>query len=181
MSRLKAIEPGQAVGEARELIDAVNEKFGMVPNLIRTLANSPAALKSYVVFGEALEGGVLPAKLREQIALTVSEANGCGYCVAAHCAIGKSVGLSDGELTDARQSSSPDMRTDAALRFTRQLVENRGWVSDEDVDQVRRAGHGDAEIAEIVAVVAWKTFANYFNHVAGTEVDFPAVAEIATA
>ncbi len=39
-------------------------------------------------------------------------------------------------------------------------------------------GHGDAEIAEIVAVVAWKTFANYFNHVAGTDVDFPAVPEV---
>ena len=32
-----------------------------------------------------------------------------------------------------------------------------------------------------VAVVAWKPFANYFNHVAGTEVDFPAVPDVAAA
>ena len=64
----------------------------------------------------------------------------------------------------------------AALHFARQLVENRGWVNDEDLNRVRRAGYGDGEIAEIVAVVAWKTFANYFNHVAGTEIDFPEVA-----
>ncbi|MCH7686723.1 MAG: carboxymuconolactone decarboxylase family protein [Planctomycetes bacterium] len=179
MQRLKAIEPDQATGHAKQLLDAVNEKYGMVPNLARTLANSPAALQGYLAFGEALDGGVLPAKLREQIALTVSEANGCGYCVAAHCAIGKSVGLSDSELTDARQSSSPDSKVDAALHFARQLVENRGWVSDEDLDRVRRAGYGDAEIAEIVAVVAWKTFANYFNHVAGTKLDFPAVLTVA--
>jgi uncharacterized peroxidase-related enzyme len=179
MPRLKAIEPDQATGHAKQLLDAVNEKFGMVPNLARTLANSPAALEGYLAFGAALEGGVLPAKLREQISLTVSEANGCGYCVAAHCAVGKSVGLSDSELNDARQSSSPDSAVDAALHFARQLVENRGWVDDEEVNRVRRAGFGDAEIAEIVAVVAWKTFANYFNHVAGTEVDFPAVPEVA--
>ena len=178
MPRLKAIDPDDATGEAKRLLDAVNEKFGMVPNLARTLANSPAALQGYLAFGEALDGGVVPATLREQIALTVSEANGCGYCVAAHCAIGKSVGLSDSDLTDARQSSSPDSKVDAALHFARQLVENRGWVGDEDLDRVRQAGYGDGEIAEIVAVVAWKTFANYFNHVAGTEVDFPAVAEI---
>jgi uncharacterized peroxidase-related enzyme len=151
----------------------------MVPNLARSLANSPAALEGYLAFGEALDGGVLPAKLREQIALTVSEANGCGYCVAAHCAIGKSVGLSESELTDARQSSSPDSNVDAVLQFARQLVEKRGWASDEDMNRVRRAGYGDAEIAEIVAVVAWKTFANYFNHVAGTDVDFPAVVDVA--
>ena len=145
----------------------------------RTLANSPAALQGYLAFGEALDGGVLPAKLREQIALTVSEANGCGYCVAAHCAIGEAVGLSDSELADARQSSSPDSKVDAVLHLAHQLVENRGRVDDEDLNRVRRAGYGDAEIAEIVAVVAWKTFANYFNHVAGTEVDFPAPAEAA--
>jgi uncharacterized peroxidase-related enzyme len=179
MPRLKAIDPDQATGLAKQLLDGLNEKFGMVPNLARALANSPAALQGYLAFGEALEGGVLSAKLREQIALTVSEANGCGYCVAAHCAIGKSVGLSDVELTDARQSTSPDSKVDAALHFARQLVENRGWVSDEDLSRVRRAGHGDGAIAEIVAVVAWKTFANYFNHVADTVVDFPAVGEVA--
>lgn len=181
MSRLKAIDPEQATGTAKQLLDAVDKKFGMVPNLAKTLANSPAALQGYLAFGEALEGGVLPAKLREQISLTVSEANGCGYCVAAHCAIGKSVGLSDEELSDGRQSSSPDSKVDAVLQLAKQLVENRGWVADEDLARVRRAGYGDAEIAEIVAVVSWKTFANYFNHVAGTDVDFPAVTEITAA
>ena len=181
MSRIKAIEPEQAVGEAKQLLDAVNGKFGMVPNLARELANSPAALKAYLSLGEALESGLLSDRLREQIALTVSQTNGCDYCVAAHCAIGKSVGLSDSELTDARQSSSPDSRIDVALRFAKQLVEDRGWVSDEDVQRVRRAGFGDGEIAEIVAIVAWKTFANYFNHVAGTDVDFPAVSDIVAA
>lgn len=177
MPRLKAIEHDQASGQAKQLLDAVNEKFGMVPNLARTLANSPAALKGYLAFGEALEGGVLGDKLREQISLTVAEANGCGYCVAAHCAIGKTVGLSDSELSDGRQASSPDSKVDAVLQLARQLVEDRGRVSDEDLDRVRRVGFGDAEIAEIVAVVAWKTFANYFNHVAGTKMDFPAVPE----
>jgi uncharacterized peroxidase-related enzyme len=181
MPRIRAIELGRATGKAKQLLDAVNEKLGMVPNLARTLANSPAALNGYLAFGEALEGSRLAPGLREQIALTVSQANGCGYCVAAHCAIGKSVGLSDGELIDARHSSSPDSKVDVALRFARQLVEDRGWVSDEDVDRVRRAGFTDGEVGEIVAHVALNIFTNYFNHVAGTDVDFPAVPEIAAA
>ncbi|TWT57670.1 Carboxymuconolactone decarboxylase family protein [Thalassoglobus neptunius] len=177
MPRIKAINPKQATGEAKQLLADVKDKFGVVSNLARTLANSPAALKGYLALGEAMEGSLLPAKLREQIALTVSESNGCNYCVAAHCAIGKTVGLSDNELTDARQSSSPDTKVDVALRLAKQLVEDRGWVSNEALNRVRRAGYGDGEIAEIVAIVAWKTFANYFNQVAGTDVDFPAAPE----
>ena len=178
MPRIKAIEPDQATGKAKQLLDAVNDKFGMVPNLARTLANSPAALQGYLALGEALESGLLPPTIREQIALTVSDANGCAYCLAAHCAIGKSVGLSDNQINDARRSSSPDSKVDAALHLARQLVEDRGRASNEDLDRVRRVGYGDGEIAEIVAIVAWKTFANYFNHVAETDVDFPAVPEV---
>ena len=107
MARIDALEPDLATGQAKQLLNTVNDKYGMVPNLARTLANSPAALHGYLSFGEALESGLLPAKLREQIALTVSEANGCGYCVAAHCAIGQSVGLSDDELGDATKHEKP--------------------------------------------------------------------------
>ena len=59
------------------------------------------------------------------------------------------------------------------MAFARKIVEDRGHVSDEDVEEVRRAGYTDGEIAEIVANVAMTIFTNYFNHVADTEVDFP--------
>ena len=55
------------------------------------------------------------------------------------------------------------------------VVTEHGWVSDEDMASVRAAGTSDAEIAEVVAHVAANIFSNYFNHVAGTEVDFPEV------
>jgi alkylhydroperoxidase family enzyme len=51
----------------------------------------------------------------------------------------------------------------------------RGLVDDADIAAVREAGHGDAEIAEVVAHVGLNTFTNYFNHVAGTTLDFPKV------
>ena len=178
MPRLQVIQPENASAEVRPFYDELNDRFGMVPNLVRALANSPAALKGYLMLEQALEESVLPAKLREQISLTVSEVNGCPYCVAAHSAIGQAVGLSDSELIDARQATSPDSRVDAALRFTRLLVEQRGSVTDDDLNLVRRAGFGDAEIAEIVAVVAWMTLSNYLNLVAETEIDFPTAAKI---
>ena len=82
MVRIKAVDPDRATGNAKVLLDAVREEYGMVPNLARALANSPAALQGYLALGAALESGMLSPKLREQLSLTVSEANDCRYCVA---------------------------------------------------------------------------------------------------
>ena len=59
------------------------------------------------------------------------------------------------------------------LRFARTVVEKTGLVEDGDLAAVREAGYGDAEIAEVVAHVGLNVFTNYFNHVAGTAIDFP--------
>ena len=176
MPRLEAIDPKTANGKAKELLDGVQAKLGATPNLFRTMANAPAVLEGYLDFSGALAKGSLSAKLREQIALTVAQTNSCDYCLSAHSAVGKMVGLSEQELLDSRQGQSPDNRTDAALRFARKVVSERGWVSNEDVAKLRQAGFDGGEIAEIVANVAINLFTNYFNHIAGTEVDFPKVS-----
>ena len=179
MPRLRTINPEDASGRAQQLLERVHAKLGMVPNLMRTMANEPAVLDAYLAFTGALAKGSLSARLREQIALAVAEASGCGYCLAAHHAVGKAAGLSEEVLQDSRRGVSADSRTSAALRFARRIVENRGWVTDDDVAQARRAELTDGAIAEIVANVAANLFTNYFNHVAETDVDFPAVPPLA--
>ena len=175
MPRLKAIQTSEADPKTKALLEGVQKKMGMTPNIMRTMANSPAILEAYLGFSNALGKGELAPKLREQIALTVGELNGCQYCLSAHSALGKMLGLSDEEIADNRRSASPDRKTEAVLQFARKVVTERGWVSDDDVAALRTSGTTDGEIAEIVATVAINIFTNYFNHVAGTEVDFPAV------
>ena len=175
MPRLNPVDPVNAQGKAKGLLDNVAKALGFAPNLMKTLAVSPAALDAYLGFGHALGSASLNAKVRERIAIAVSGANHCEYCAAAHTAIGRSLGLDDDELARNLGGSSSDPTVEAALRFALAIVEKRGWVNDEDVQRVRAAGFADREIAEVVATVAHTTFSNYFNHVAGTEVDFPAV------
>ena len=71
MPRLTAIDPATATGEAKALLDGVQKKLGMAPNIVRTMANSPTVLKAFLGFGEALSGGRFDAKSREAIALAV--------------------------------------------------------------------------------------------------------------
>ena len=80
------------------------------------------------------------------------------------------MGLSEGEIAD-RRFRSEDAKQDAGLTFASQLLTWRGHVNDEAMRRVRAAGCSDAEIVEVAANVVLHTFANYLNHVAGTELD----------
>jgi uncharacterized peroxidase-related enzyme len=173
MERINPVNLQAAEGRTKGLLDAVKAKLGIVPNRTRAMAVSPSVLEAYLGFSGALRSGVLPARVREQLALDVGEANHCDYCVSAHSALGKRAGLTDQDVLDSRRGTSADPKTNVLLRFARTVVEKRGVVEDADIATVREAGHGDADIAEVVAHVALNIFANYFNNVAGTTIDFP--------
>ena len=178
MSRLPAINPDHATGHAQELFRGVENRLGFIPNVLRTMANAPVVLEGYLEFSKALSKGHLPSKLREQISLAVAEINACRYCLAAHSAIGKTIGLSEETIEDSRQAISPDSQTAAVLQFVRKLVIDRGMVSHADLAHLRGLGFGNGDIAEIIANVSLSLFTNYFNHVAETEVDFPEVSRL---
>src|SRR5437660_11231048 len=104
--RIKAIDPGMATGKAKELLDAVEKKYGGVPNSFKTMANAPAVLEGFLGLSGTLEGGVLPFETRYQIAIAVSEINGCAYCLSAFTAIGKGAGMKDETLAMGRQAGT---------------------------------------------------------------------------
>jgi uncharacterized peroxidase-related enzyme len=173
MARLNQIAPESATGRARELLDAVKAKLGLVPNMTRAMANAPSVLEGYLQLSGALAKGALPPKVREQLALAVGQANGCDYCVAAHSAIGRSLGLTPDQIRDSRLGVAIDPEADALIRFSRKVIETKGQVTDEDLQAVRSAGVDDEQIAEVVGHVALNVLTNYFNRLAGTDLDFP--------
>lgn len=155
---------------------AVEKSLGSVPNLFRVVANSPAALSGYLALSANLKASALPAATHERIALAVAELNGCNYCLSAHTYLARHVAkLDDAEIAANRSGASNDAKADAAVRFASAIVRERGHVNDAEVAAVRAAGYTDAEIVDIVLVVALNTFTNYVNEVAQTAIDFPRV------
>jgi uncharacterized peroxidase-related enzyme len=173
MERVTPINLEAAQGRAKELLDAVKAKLGIVPNMTRSMAVSPPVLEAYLGFIGALGHGVLPARVREQLALDVGEANHCNYCVSAHSLLGQQAGLTEQDVLDSRRGTSADPQAAMLLRFARTVLEKRGLINDADIAAVRKAGYGDAAIAEVVAHVGLNVFTNYFNNVVGTPIDFP--------
>jgi uncharacterized peroxidase-related enzyme len=161
---------------SRGSLEAVNSLLGSVPNLFRIVANSPQTLEGYLGLNSALGKGSLGAETRERIALAVAEANGCNYCLSAHNYLGTNLAkLSPAEIEASRRGTSGDKKAAVAVGFAVKITNNRGKVSDDDLQAVRAAGYSDAEIVEIVGHVALNTLTNYINEVLGTEVDFPAL------
>jgi uncharacterized peroxidase-related enzyme len=176
MSRLNTVDPNSATGKAKDLLDAVKGKLGIVPNMTKVMANSPAVLESYLGFSGALGGGLLDAQTREQLALVVSQDNQCDYCLSAHTAIGKMVGLTPHQVLESRKGNGTTPRTTAALAFAKRVLDTHGQISESDLTAVRDAGFNDGEIAEIIAHVALNVFTNYFNIATEVAIDFPKVS-----
>jgi len=175
MSRIPPVDRHTTNDSVRRNFDAVQKQLGVVPNMMRTMAQSPSVLEAYLGFGAALRRGRLPVALQEQIALAVAETNSCDYCLSAHAALGRGAGLSNDELAASREARATDPKTAAALQFARAVVDRRGDVRDQDLARVRSAGYTDGEIVEIIAHVALNVFTNYFNRAAQTDIDFPLV------
>jgi uncharacterized peroxidase-related enzyme len=174
-SRIALVTPADTTGERQQLLAQIQGAFGATPNMFKAVANSTAALKSmWGAFG-ALGGGVINAKLGEQIAVAIADRNDCEYCLAAHTALGRKAGASAEEMSAAQAGQSADPKTAAALRFAVAVVNNRAQIADEDVVALRDAGFNDEEIVEILAHVALNLFTNYVNVAFKVPVDFPSV------
>ena len=155
------------------IFDNLNKALGFVPNLFATYAHSETALENYLNLSNAKTS--LKAKEKEAVNLAVSEVNSCNYCLSAHTAIGKMNGLSEDQTELNRQGLAQDSKIQAGLQFAQSVTRNKGKVSTEELTAAKTAGYNDGDILEIVLNVVANTLTNYVNHIAETEIDFPAV------
>lgn len=157
---------------ARPQFEASVKKFGMVPNLIRTMCTSPQLAEAYLTLSALFEQTSLSVADRHVILLTVSGRHDCRYCMAAH-SVTADMNQVPAEVTDALRDNRPlpDERLEALRRFTLAMVEQRGWTRPEQVDAFLAADFTPQQALEVVLGVGLKTLSNYTNHIAGTPLD----------
>lgn len=175
MSRITVPTRDAAPTASQPILEAVNKQLGVVPNLFRLAALSPAALTAMTGLSGAL-GKALDVKTRERIALATAQVNGCDYCLSAHTYLGLNLAkIPPEEIAMNRKGASADPKANAAVHFAAKVAQSRGKVSDADLAAVKLAGFSDAQIVEIVAIVAENFLTNLLNNVAETDIDFPVV------
>ncbi len=158
--------------DSRPVLAAAQKKFGFVPNLIRVLAEAPAAVKAYMTVMDIFESSSLSDAEKQTVLLSLSFVNECEYCVAAHTMV---AGMKNvpAEIIEALRSGAtlPDTKLDALAVLTRSVVETRGWPSEAAKEAFFAAGYGASEYLEVIVGVTVKTLSNYVNHAADTPLD----------
>lgn len=166
--RIAPRDPSDLDEAGMALLDSIRRETGFLPDLMRLLAHSPAALSGYLALRASLRRSVLPEPLRERIAIAVAAANRCDNCLTNHIRFGRELGLSETALKDATQANADDPAAKVVLKFSRALIETRAHVDDDALTALREAGFSDGAIIEIVALVALNVFANYVNALSAT-------------
>lgn len=158
----------------RAVLEQANAKLGFIPNMYGRMVLSPGLLETYMHGYDAFrkESGFSRAE-QEVVFLTISRANECHYCLAAHSVAADTKSRVPKPVTDAIRDGTPlpDPRLAALSAFAHRMVETRGRPTAEDIESFLDAGYAERQVVEIVLAIGVKTLSNYVNHLFNTPVD----------
>lgn len=172
MSEFRIYDETNAPADAQPLLAKAKANYGMVPNLLGSLAEAPAALEGYMTLSGIFAKSTLSTEEKHVVLLAIAEENQCTYCVAAHTGLAKGAGVADEIIESLRDDEAiNDPKLEVLRNFTKKMVVERGFVGDEAVNAFLDAGFTKANIYEVVLGVGLKVISNYANHIAETPVD----------
>lgn len=150
MARISYVEKENAPDNIKAVYEQLESKFGVVPNVLKGMANSPELFMGFMPFlGAALGPSKVDSATKELAILTTTKLNGCSYCTAHHTAAGKRAGLTEEKINAVPDENSPafDDREKAVVRYSKELAQNVA-ASQESLDELRKY-FDDGQIAEI--------------------------------
>ncbi len=152
--------------EAIDHLQYAEKKYGMLPNLIRYMASAPPALEGYMNLFNTFSKTSFSAGEQHLILLAVSIVNQCDYCTAAHSRAAKAAGADIGMINTIRKGvKTGDSRIDTLIAFTKLIVEKKGFIEKENLEEFYAAGFEPENVLEIIVGVSLKTLSNYINHI----------------
>lgn len=153
--------------ETKKYFDICVEKLGMVPNVLATFSFNLEKLRNFSNYYNTLM--LAPSGLtkleREMVAVVVSSANRCFYCLVAH---GQAVRALSGDpelgemmVMNYRVAKLSD-RQRAMLDFAWKLTKTPFDVGDADREALASAGLSQEEIFDLADVIGFFNMSNRF-------------------
>jgi len=160
--------------QQKPILERAKKANGMIPNMYNNMVNL-AGLQDAYDTGYAhfrKEAGFTPAG-QEVIFVTVSIANSCGHCIAAHRFLDDNVSKTPIEVTNAIRKGKeiPDAKLKALSKFTRIMFDSPGNPTPEEAKAFLGTGYSQKNILGIILALSVKTISNYANHIFHTEID----------
>jgi uncharacterized peroxidase-related enzyme len=173
MAHVKPLARDQ-LAEFEPLFKMVEATMGFVPNSMLTMGRRPDILRAFAgLAGAVLGGGSVPPDLKQLVAYIASTAAGCRYCQAHTAGAAARIGVDGSKLADAwdfERSARFTPAEKAALTFARDAAIIPNAVTGSHFDDLRKH-FNDAEIVELMAVIALFGWLNRWNDTMATELE----------
>lgn len=158
--------------DAKGTLKKINETYGFQPNIMGIFAEAPPLLDAYVTLSRMMERTSLSPAERYVVLLTTSRENGCEYCMAVDSAGGKKENVPEHVIQSLRNDQPiKDERLEALRLYTRDIVINRGRVSDDVKNNFLKAGYEPQQALEIILGIGFKILSNYTSRLAHPPLD----------
>ena len=168
----------QVSDAAKPAFDRFIKLMGKMPNLYATIGYSANALNSYLAYVNEQARGTFHAKEREAIYLIVSQFNGCEYCLASHTQSAIKNGWSEEDTLALRAGTYPEQKWEVIYKLISSIIEQKGKVSDELLDEFYSLGYHEAAIIDLMVLINVMSFTNYTYRLIQVPIDFPAAKEL---
>ncbi len=171
MSRITLIDPKEATGIVGEIFADIQKTIGMVPHAFQAYANNPDLLRTnWEKLKAIMFQGELSRKTKESMALAISAANDCQYCVAAHSMVLKMLKVADEEIEKIMRLEFRDEREGAIINFAFKAGTDPHSVTDQDLTRLRDLAFSDKQILEALGVM--EIFSAYNRFLDALDVPF---------
>lgn len=158
--------------DSTETLDRVQKSRGLIPNLHRVLAESPAALEAYASLWNIAEKTAFTPQERNIAYIAIIYENECTYCMAGHTNLSRIAKVEPEAITAVREGRPiADPKLQALRQFAAKVTRNRGVVSEADVSAFRAVGYDNRAMLDVLVLAATKLISNYTNHLAQTPLD----------
>ena len=165
ISALGVPDPAGLDADLRAIWDKCVEKLGFVPNVFSTYSLKPRRLRNFMaMYNEIMlsESGLSKLE-REMVAVVVSSANRCYYCLVAHGAAVRALS-GDPELGEMMalnyRVAKLDARQRAMLDFAWKMTVTPHLVDDADRDGLRTAGLSNDDLFDLAETAAFFNLSN---------------------
>ena len=174
MTDFTLYDESNAPEKSKALLGESQKAFGMIPNLHAVMAEAPALLEGYQKLHELAQQTSFNKEELTVVWQTINVEHNCHYCVPAHTAIAKNMGVDDDLINELRDDKTlSDSKLNVLKQATLSLTRNRGYIDDDILSEFFNVGYGNQQVLEIIAILAQKVISNYTNHLADTPVDTP--------
>ncbi|MCH7880384.1 MAG: carboxymuconolactone decarboxylase family protein [Proteobacteria bacterium] len=172
MPRIKPVNRNQLDPETRSLLKTKSGGDEARWNVFEGVANNAATLRGIFGLSDSINQG-LSSLEQEVVAIEMARYNGCGYCLPAHRFVCNELGVEQADIDAMTRGELLTQQPQLMViqQFVRTALNKKGNLDDKEFAVFQSRGINDEKMIVILSEIAFYTFMNYFNRLAGTEIE----------